>query len=246
MDRGVAGKKAWGILCVDQRLYLWLGHADLRGGQSQLAWSDDHAKSWTFADWHFPEFGLLGFVNFGRDYAGARDDYVYAYSHDGDKADTPADGFILMRAPKDQLTRRDAWEFFASLDAGHKPIWTPDIESRGLVVQRKGASLRSAMTFNPGIRRYLWWQQIPLAAGSPDRGDTRYQGGFVVLDAAEPWGPWTVAYQTDQWDVGPGEHGDFPAKWMSRDGRSVHLVFSGDDHFCVRSAEIHRRDEVAD
>jgi hypothetical protein len=34
--------------------------------------------------------------------------------------------------------------------------------------------------------------------------------------------------------VGPGEHGDFPAKWISRDGRTVHLVFSGDD--CVTIA----------
>ena len=64
----------------------------------------------------------------------------------------------------------------------------------------------------------------------------------MILDAAEPWGPWTMAYQTKQWDVGPGEHGDFPAKWMSPDGRTVHLVFSGDDCFCVRRAEIFLRE----
>ncbi len=64
--QGRAGKKAWGILSLDHRLYLWLGHADQRGGQAQLAWSDDHAKTWTFANWTFAEFGLMGFVNFGR------------------------------------------------------------------------------------------------------------------------------------------------------------------------------------
>ena len=59
----------------------------------------------------------------------------------------------------------------------------------------------------------------------------------MILDAPQPWGPWTVAYEVDNWDVGPGEHGDFPAKWISRDGRTVHLVFSGDDCFSVRRAE---------
>jgi len=43
---------------------------------------------------------------------------------------------------------------------------------------------------------------------------------------------------TEDWDVGPGETGGFPVKWMSADGRSVHLVFSGDDHFSVRQGTL--------
>jgi hypothetical protein len=39
---------------------------------------------------------------------------------------------------------------------------------------------------------------------------------------------------TDAWDVGPGETCSLPTKWMSADGRTVHLVFSGDDCFSVR------------
>ncbi|MDO8632330.1 MAG: hypothetical protein Q7R41_17750 [Phycisphaerales bacterium] len=45
-----------------------------------------------------------------------------------------------------------------------------------------------------------------------------------------------VPFFTPKWDVGPGEHGDFPAKWMSANGRTLHLVFSGDDTFSVRQA----------
>jgi hypothetical protein len=86
--------------------------------------------------------------------------------------------------------------------------------------------------------RYLWWHQIPQPAGAKDRGDTRFTGGFAVYDVPEPWGPWTTALFTEQWDVGPGEHGDFPAKWMSQDGRTLHLVFSGDDCFSIRKATI--------
>jgi hypothetical protein len=118
LGSGRQGKKGWGILSVNGTLYLWLGHANRDGATAQLAWSKDHATTWTFADWRFDEFGLIGFVNYGKDYAGARDDYVYAYSHDGPRADTPADRFVLMRAPKAKLTERATWEFLETIDGG--------------------------------------------------------------------------------------------------------------------------------
>jgi hypothetical protein len=237
LGQGRFGKKGWGILSVGGTLYLWLGHADNHGAAMQLAWSKDRARTWTFADWRFNELGLIGFVNFGRDYDGARDAYVYAYSHDGPRADTPADRFILMRAPKDQLAHRPAWEFFEKVTNG-EPAWTPDFARRGAVFSNPSGCLRSALTYNAALERYLWWQQIPQPAGSADRGDTRFAGGFGVYDAPEPWGPWTTAYFTAKWDVGPGEHADFPSKWMSPDGRTMFLVFSGDDSFSVRRATI--------
>jgi hypothetical protein len=45
-------------------------------------------------------------------------------------------------------------------------------------------------------------------------------------------------YFTSEWDTGPGETGSFPTKWMSGDGRTCHLVFSGNDCFSVRKAEL--------
>ena len=238
---GRRGMKSWGILSVRGVLYLWLGHADHKGGQSRLAWSDDHGSTWTYADWRFEDFGLVGFINYGRDCAGARDDFVYAYSHDASQADHPADRFILMRAPRDQIAKREAWQFFVCRDERGQPTWSHDIRQRGAVFEHQDACLRSAITFNAGIKRYLWWQAIPQPRGHKDRGDTRFDGGFGVYDAAEPWGPWTTAFFTQRWDTGPGEHGDFPSKWMSDDGRTLYLVFSGDDHFCVRKASLKLR-----
>jgi hypothetical protein len=239
LGEGRNGKKGWGIVSIGGTLYLWFGHADNKGGCAQLAWSRDSAKTWTFADWRFEDFGLVGFVNYGRDYAGARDDYVYAYSHDGPRADTPADRFILMRVPKNRVAERSAYEFLASRPADGSPTWTADIAKRAAVFENPDACLRSAITYCPGLKRYLWWQQIPQPTGARDRGDTRFEGGFGVYDAPQPWGPWTTAYFTPKWDVGPGEHADFPAKWMSADGRTLHLVFSGEDSFSVRRATVH-------
>jgi hypothetical protein len=42
---------------------------------------------------------------------------------------------------------------------------------------------------------------------------------------------------TDEY-VGPGDSASFPSKWISSDGRTLHLVFSGNDSFSVRRAEL--------
>jgi hypothetical protein len=97
-----------------------------------------------------------------------------------------------------------------------------------------GHCYRSGISYNAGLRRYLWSQTLP-------GGDARFEGGFGIYDAPEPWGPWTTAYYTERWDVGPGETSSMPTKWMSADGATVHLVFSGDDAFSVRRATIPQR-----
>jgi hypothetical protein len=63
-------------------------------------------------------------------------------------------------------------------------------------------------------------------------------GGIGIYDAPEPWGPWTKIYFTDRWDVGPGDLGTFPTKWMSDNGLTMYLAFSGNDSFSVRRATL--------
>jgi hypothetical protein len=110
-------------------------------------------------------------------------------------------------------------------------VWTADIARRGAVFANPGRCYRSSVSYHAGLGRYLW-VQTGLGA------DTRFAGGLAIYDAPEPWGPWTVVFATDRWDVGPGETAGFPTKWMSPDGRTVHLVFSGNDCFSVRRAEL--------
>ncbi|MGC8638288.1 MAG: serine hydrolase [Isosphaeraceae bacterium] len=224
---GAAGKKASGILAVDGLLYLWIRNA----GNARLAWSSDHARTWTWCDWKFREsFGCPTFLNFGKDYAGARDEYVYVYSPDCKSAYAVADQMVLVRVRKDRITDREAYEFFHGLDARGVPRWTADLARRRSVFEHRHGCGRSTISFDAGLKRYLWCQSSP--------GDGRFRGGFGIYDAPEPWGPWTTVFFTELWDVGPGETCSLPTKWMSRDGKVVHLVFSGDDSLSVRKAAL--------
>jgi hypothetical protein len=230
---GKRSKKASGLLMVEGILYMWVRNADRKGQECQLAWSQDHGQSWQWSTWTFPQFGYCTFINFGQNYAGARDNYVYTVSHDHPNAYTAADHFILMRVPKDQIDDRTAYEFFVQLDSSGTPLWTSDVSQREGVFHHPNRAWRSGISYNAALGRYLWWQQIPDFTL-----DAREEGGFGVYDAAEPWGPWTTVYYTENWDVGPGETAHFPPKWMSADGKTLHLVFSGDDAFSVRQATL--------
>ena len=224
---GAKGPKASGLLCVDGVLYMLVRNV----GNSQIAWSDDHGENWTWCDWKFAtSFGAPTFLNFGRNYAGARDRYVYVYSHDADSAYEPADRMVMARVQRGNIRVRSAYEFFKGLDTWGRPIWTRDIRGRGAVFGNPGRCYRSGISYNSGLKRYLWCQT--LHGGD----DMRFKGGIGIFDAPEPWGPWSTAYYAEQWDVGPGETSCFPTKWMSSDGKACHLLFSGEDCFSVRKA----------
>jgi hypothetical protein len=103
--------------------------------------------------------------------------------------------------------------------------YPPSKAITGLTWAPKGAIVRKARGSDN-------W---PLTWADDGHQYTAYLG---VYDAPEPRGPWATAYFAGRWDVGPGGAASFPAKWMSADGRTAHLVFSGDDHFAVRQATL--------
>ena len=99
-----------------------------------------------------------------------------------------------------------------------------------------GRCYRAGITYNPGLKRYLWCQTIY------GKDDMRFKGGLGIFDAPEPWGPWTTVFYTENWDVGPGETSSLPTKWMSDDGKACYLLFSGDDCFSVRGGVFNMND----
>ncbi|MFQ5963567.1 MAG: hypothetical protein ACE5KZ_04705 [Candidatus Scalinduaceae bacterium] len=61
-------------------LYMWVMPENVRGGHCQLYYSRNYAQEWNEAEWKFMEddraFTVNTFLNFGKDYKGARDGYV--------------------------------------------------------------------------------------------------------------------------------------------------------------------------
>ena len=236
IGQGRKGRKASGMLMVDNILYIWIRNANENGGQSQLGWSADHGITWEFSEWKFTEsFGYPTFLNFGENYENARDQFVYIYSHDETDAYKPADHMVLARIEKTKMKDRRSYQFFAGTDKNGIPIWTNHIDERFPIFTHPGSCYRSGITFNPAIKRYLWCH-ILQPSDHPE--GVRFQGGFGIYESPEPWGPWSTVYYTKDWDVGPGETSSIPAKWMSEDGKTCYLVFSGNDCFTVTKFQL--------
>jgi len=227
------GGKSYGILSLDGVLYMWVspGSGGTNLTEARLHRSDDDGASWTPADWAFTEdeeIILPTFLQFGRGYADARDDFVYVYGAHLKQRRTLAvqrpGEIALLRAPRDQLMNRGAWEFFAGLQGG-QPTWTADIFARAPVFEDpRGVGWTVSASHNRGLDRYLLITEHEVTM----------EGRIGIFDAPEPWGPWTTVIYEDGFGAGSLDDittffWNFSNKWASADGREVVLVFTGVD-----------------
>jgi len=222
---GAAGAKSSGMVMIGGVLYQLVRNV----GNSQLMWSEDRGRTWQWGFKFETSFASPSFINYGRNYGGAPDDYVYVYSQDGPSAYEPSNQIVLARVPKARIRDRQAYQFFVRLDSGGRPVWASGIASRGPVFSNPGRCERTDAVFHPVLKRYL------LAVSF------NHRGAWGIFDAPNPWGPWTTTFHTNDWGLGSTHGYRLPSKWISADGRSMTLVFSGRrgpglhyDAFCAR------------
>jgi hypothetical protein len=221
---GKDGIKASGLLMVGDVLYLLVRNYEVDGDwrNARLAWSEDLGRTWVWADWWFSEsFGCPEFVQFGPAYAGARDNYVYIASQDGNSAYDFDSDIVLARVPKFLVPERSQYEFYAGLDENGAPVWAADIADRKAIFTDPRGTQRIAITYNRGIERYL------LTTAHDDGSGATHTPALGVFDAPNPWGPWTTVTYDDAWADGWMIHHKFPTPWMSDDGTTMWLAFSG-------------------
>lgn len=221
------GGKPVSMLCVDGVLYAFItswGVFPIRPNPnppySRLAWSADAGATWTQSTWKLVQspghFYAGTFVNFGRDYAGAPDSFVYIYG-----TITGKRGAVLARVDKHRIKELAAYEFFAGPDADGQPAWKADPSSARPVFtdpDRPPSEVLFSVVYDAPLHRYL-------ATWSHD-GTI---GGLWLLDAPRPWGPWAIAATYNDW----GHFGhreallwSIPAKWISPDGKTLWCIFS--------------------
>ena len=220
---------------------MWVGMLETEKDpfkDAKIAYSKDHGATWEFADWSLDrKDGVMmpTVCNFGKNYQGAKDEYVYSYlirfqSYEGpddypDKVDwlnCQKPGLIdLARVHKGEILNRDAYTFFAGIRDGN-PVWTKEINNRTPVFENQdGVGWCINVSYNEGLNRYLL---------TSEHTET-HRGNLSIFDASEPWGPWTTVFYESKWGEGHFPlntfYWNFSNKWMSKDGKSFSLVFTG-------------------
>ncbi len=221
--------KSYGILAVGGVLYMWTGPGSgvETYQEARLASSTDAGASWTRANWAFEASTALSiptFLQFGRDCAGARDEFVYAYfvrqRIGGHALVVQRPGAIdLGRVPRDRILERDAWEFYAGGRHG-VASWSADPKRRRAVFEdRNGVGWCVSAVHLPAVDRIVLCTEHSQS----------FRGNVGMFEAEEPWGPWRTVLYAKLW--GPPHvpaksfFWNFAPKWSQ--GRDVVLVFTG-------------------
>jgi hypothetical protein len=257
--------KSWGTICVDGVLYSLTipDNPDTAGQGDGFKYSDDpkiagprdhyryvhlvkstdHGAHWTKAAWRWwreDDVMIPTFLNFGRDNAGARDEFVYVYFIRPQSTDVTQSKFklnihrpgalFLARVHRDQIfSGRDAYEWYAGTTGGF-PLWGPLSAKQPVFEDPNGTGWCVSAIYNPGLKRYL----LALEHGVTEKSS------MGLFDAPEPWGPWTTVHY---WSASepfakerPGStlpwrdnifFFSFAPKWWSHDGMEFTLVFTG-------------------
>ena len=224
VGQGREGSKASGMLAVGGRLYMLMRNLD----NSQLWWSDDNARTWTKGFSFETSFGCPAFLNAGKDYSAAPDDYLYIYSQDGPSAYVSYDRVVAARVHRDSVTVKEAYRYYAGNDN-----WSADVGEREAVFSYPNRCRRLDIVYNPYTKSYL------MALGY----DTT--GGWGIFESETPVGPWETLFHTDYWGLGDTHGYRLPSRWLAEDGKRLYLIFSGRpfgetsyDAFCVLGASL--------
>jgi hypothetical protein len=228
--------KSYGIAAVDGSLYMWrCGDGSLEAAfiYQKLYRSTDQGQSWQETGVEYTQSNFSGsrgfycptFLQYGKDYQGARDSYVYMYAPElkSSSWEVQKPGEItLMRVPRSGLGSRSQYEYFAGLDGGGSPVWTGDMNGRRPVFEdRENGVMTVSVSYNPGLGRYFLITEHTVGM----------RGNIGIYDAPEPWGPWTTVL----FESGFGTPGidattffwNFSNKWLSADGRDFTMMFTG-------------------
>jgi hypothetical protein len=237
-------RKPTGMACVNGDLYLAvqdLAHDFNDAPAATIARSTDKGRTWTW-DRNRPMFGggvftTVMFLDYGKNYANAPDDHVYAYGLDHNWRDSfdntvpdPVD-LYLARVHKNSVMDENAWQYMSGTDTSGNPVWSAEISQRKPVLHDDRRVYQNVLTpgrardmtvlgqggvvYNKPLNRYIYTSW------------TEYT--FEFYESPTPWGPWKH-FATKDFGGYPwthSKHGGYattiPSKYISADGKSMWL-----------------------
>lgn len=231
--------KSWGVICIGGIFYMWVVPKSLLAdmqSEARLYSSGDHGAHWTRSGWAFTRADGLSIptiCQYGRDYQGARDEFVYHYFI----APRDASGYVvqkpgeihLARCPSNRMMDRAAYEFLGGVQDS-RPVWTKDPARKRPTFEdpQNGVGWVCSVSYNAGRKRYILMVDHTVSS----------RGNLGVYDGPDPWGPWTTVHFVSEAAGNPFGAGrpdvppntffwNLPTKWHSPDGRSFTMVFTG-------------------
>jgi hypothetical protein len=232
---GPAGRTMYGDMAYN---WPWLG--PVVGFRT----STDYGRSWKETP-HTPEKPLFGetgmwghpvkigaphFVDFGKNMEHSPDGKAYLVGHGASDPDPKfrfanlswisGDQIYLIRVSPSLETINDpkAYEFFAGHDASGQPIWTRDFSEIQPLIDWNNNAGCVTVTYNAPLKKYL----MAVTDGWP----TAARMNSYILEADELTGPWRLVTYMKEF----GQQGyflNFPSKFISEDGRTAWLCYSG-------------------
>ena len=232
----IDGKGHGAPLSLGGILYVWITPGAGAGGYDRftLYMSNDKGCTWTALDVAFVRatdgISFGSFVQFGKDNASARDDYVYTVATavtdttSLDVVQRPGK-ITLLRVPKAAIQNRGAYQFYAGKDSSGQPAWSADAATKVAIYEDpNGVGPFPQMSYVPGLDRLVYTNQHGDGAST-----SATRSLLTMAEAPQPWGPWTDFYRdiffpqnettVFQWNFAP--------KWFRTGGREFTLVFSG-------------------
>jgi hypothetical protein len=233
--------KACGLACIDGVLYMsvsrhlnpdyapWIQQT----WDASIIKSSDHGDTWTSAiapnlnESMFPgrNFSTPFFVSYGKDGAGATDNYIYAVSNDGSWNN--GNLMTLGRIRRDrvvQLNARD-WEFVHGYDGKGGVVWQPRHDSAVHIFYHPGHTSMTGVHYIPPLGLYVLpqWHYTQL-----DDEARRWKATcFEFYYASAPWGPWTL-FHTQHFEPEGWYNPSIPPKYIRADGKRMWIFVAGD------------------
>jgi GH43 family beta-xylosidase len=176
------------------------------------------------------KIGAPHFVDFGRNMEHSPDGKAYLVAHGTTRTSPPArfghnswitgDQVYLLRIQPspDTINRLGAYEFFAGNDAQGRPRWTRDFSRIAPLLEWKDNMGCVTVTYFAPLKKYLMCVT--------DGGNTCSRMNTYLLESDKLTCPWRLVTYLKNF----GEQAyfvNFPSKFISADGRTAWLCYSG-------------------
>ena len=224
---------AGGILYATQESnWNWSANAPFTG-LAGIAYSTDQGRDWRFPGQPFPApLGNLSWVIRGR---GGYFQGGWAYAIATER-EFNASTMLMGRARPDvaDLTDPSHWQWVSGWTNHDGELWPEFSNSlaRAVPVLSWPSHITyPQMAYDSPIHRYLLALTFSYAQSPP--AIWRNGSDLVILDAPDPWGPFTFVAHESFFGPANGYAAGFPVAWISRNGRDLWLKFAANFDGCA-------------